>query len=106
MAPDDADFIQAAVATDRSDFGLTDLPAEISFISGVFIHSRMSKIDAGPADMQVSMMSNALRGAGVNRPVTTLPTYYSDVIEVDPNTGARWTRVALNAAHLRFDRNV
>ncbi len=100
----DVDYIQAPVVGDRSDFDLTDLDAEITFIAGLFTHTRIFKSDAGGCGIQASMVSSGSVVAGKDRNVTTLGTFWHDVFEKDPSTDTRWTRTGVNAARIRLER--
>jgi hypothetical protein len=102
--PDDADYIYADAATDRSDFGMTDLPVDITYIETLFGHNRMLKSDAGPAQVQFSLMQGASQAAGTDRAITTSATYWFDNLPTDPLTAAKWTRSGVNSAQLRYDR--
>jgi len=101
---DDATYIAASAINNISEFGLTDLPASVTAISAMCPFARMKKTDAGNANVQMSLLSAAAAGAGLDRPITTAYTYWRDVIEVDPNTGAPATPTAFNSMLLRIKR--
>lgn len=105
LTPDDTDYIYSTLAADLSEFALQDLPAEITYIRGLGLHARMSKSDAGTAQVQLGMKSVAATSDAAARPLTVEPTYWRDMINVDPNSAARWTRDSLNAAWLRLTRS-
>jgi hypothetical protein len=102
----DATYLQSAAAGQKSEFDLDDLPANITYIAGLFVHNRIAKTDAGAAQMKTSILSAAAVAAGADRVMTTTPTFWGDAIEKDPNTNARWTRLAVNAAKIRLERTV
>lgn len=104
-APDDADYIYSTASGDLSEFGLEDLPPEISYIRGLGIHARMSKSNAGAAMVRLGMKSVVATSDASERPLTVEPTYWNDQINVDPASSARWTRESLNAAWLRLTRS-
>lgn len=104
VTPNDADYIQAAAATDRSDFALTDLPADINYVETLFAHTRMLKTEAGTAQIQQSFMQGTDQSAGTDRDITTTATYWFDNHPLDPDTAAKWTRTGVNSALLRYDR--
>lgn len=103
--PNDSTYIYSTTATDLSEFTLSDLPEEITYIRGVDIHSRVSKSDSGVAMYQVGMKSVADVTDVTETPVTTVPAYYYSQVDVDPDSGARWTRESFNAAWLRQIRS-
>lgn len=106
VTPDDAGFVQASAPGQKSDFELTDVPPEITLIAGIFVHTRASKSDAGPAQLKSSIVSAGIPGGGQSRPMTTNASYWSDAVEKDPATNQRWTRAAVNAARVRYERTV
>lgn len=103
--PDDSTYIYSTAVDDLSEFTLTDLPAEITYIRGLDFHSRLSKSDAGAAMYKVGMKSVAATSDATEIPMTVEPTYWHAQINVDPNTSVRWTRPSFNAAWLRQIRS-
>lgn len=104
--PDDADYIYSTTVGDLSEFDITDLPEDITYIRGVQLIGRMSKADSGAAMIKFGMKSDAATDDADERPVTVEPTYWWDFMNVDPDSGARWTRASLNAAWFRLTRSV
>lgn len=104
--PNDADYISSTAAGDLTEFEVTDLPVEITYIRGLTVWGRMSKSDAGAAMIKFGMKSVLAVTDAPERPITVEPTYWWDQINQDPNTVARWTRAGLNAAWMRLTRNV
>jgi hypothetical protein len=102
----DSTYISTSSVSDRSDFDLEDLPADINYIACLFLHTRASKSDASPAQIQASIMSGANQGLGADRAITTVPTFWHDMLDVDPATGVRWTKIAVDACKFRIDRTV
>lgn len=102
--PDDADYIQSAVAGDRSEFDLTDLPLTVNYVAGLFAHVRALKTDAGGAELLTTIQSSGSQSSGSNKSITTAATWWHQAIEIDPATAARFTRAGVNAAKIRFDR--
>lgn len=105
VTPNDADYVYSAAAADLSEFALTDLPPEITYVRGLQLLGRMSKSDSGVAMTKFGMKSVAATDDAAERPVTVEPTYWWDFMNVDPNSGARWTRTSLNAAWFRLTRS-
>lgn len=105
--PDDAHYLSAAwPAPAASEFGLTDLPADLSSIKGIFTRVRAAKIDGGDGNLQVGVKSGGTAQLGTNRPITVAQTYFQDLFEVDPHTNAPWTPGAVNAMTLTINRTV
>lgn len=104
--PNDADYIYSDTVGDLTEVSLTDLPPEITYIRGLTVWGRMSKADAGVAMTKFGMKSTTDITDAAERPVTVEPTVWRDMVNVDPDSGARWTRASLNAAWLRLTRSV
>lgn len=105
ITPNDVDYILSATGGDLSEFALTNLPPEISYIRGLMLLARQSKTDAGMAMTKLGMKSVAAITDAAERPITVAPAYWWDFINKDPNSGARWTRSSLNAAWMRLIRS-
>ena len=86
--PNDTDYIYSLAANDLSEFALDDLPTNITYVRGLGIHARMSKSDSGAAMIKLGMKSVSTSIDASERPVTTIPTYWRDTEDTDPNTGA------------------
>lgn len=109
---DETDYLLSATPTGVpptpivSEFGIQPIDIEVAGISAVQTYTRMRKTDAGDCNIQVGMVSGASVANGVDRPITTQWTYWQDVLEFDPATGAPWTKAALDAAKLRIARTL
>jgi hypothetical protein len=103
---DDTSYIAADTLGDASEFALDNLPGGISNIAALVAVGRMRKTDAGDGNVQMSLVSGASVTAGEDRPITEAYTYWQDVFELDPATGAPWTPSAVNAALLRLARTL
>lgn len=103
--PVDTTYISAATALSNT-FGLADLPADTTSVRGLVLINRSWKIDGGDGNVQMGIVSGASTGLGSDRPITTALTYWRDVIEVDPATGAPFTPSAFNAANLKQSRTI
>lgn len=104
---DETDYISFASAGSPApigDFGLQDVPAEVATILAVQTYVRMRKDDAGDCNVQTSLLSGANETEGADRAITEEWTYWMDVFETNPATGAPWTRDDFNAAQLRLTR--
>jgi hypothetical protein len=104
--PDDTDYVYSTTAGDLSEFDLTDLDPKYTYIRGVQLLGRLSKTDSGAAQTQFGMHSSSSTSDATARPITTIPTYWWDFMNVDPSSSARWTRASLNAAKIRYTRSV
>lgn len=105
VPPDgDTSYIAAASVNDVSEFDLEDLPAEVTAVTALYVTPMLRKLDAGTANVQASIISGASAAAGADRPITEVYTYWPDIVELDPDTGAPWTAAAVNAAKLRLEK--
>jgi hypothetical protein len=86
--PNDADYISSTAADELSEFSVTDLPEEITYIRGLSLLGRFSKSDAGAAFIQMGMKSVDTHLDADERPVTQEVTYWRDMANIDPNTTA------------------
>lgn len=102
--PNDANYIYADEAGPRSIVEIAALPLEIVSIAAVMTMTRTWKTDAGNAKVRPFLVSAGVEEPGTEHPLSMAPTYYQDVYEVDPNTGAPWTIAALNAAQVGIER--
>lgn len=105
-APDgDTSYIEASDSVPVvSDFNLSDADASVGAIAAVQTVIMARRSDATSTSVEVSLVSNGDVDAGATHSVGDAYSYYSDVSELDPDTGAPWTRSALNAAVLRVRR--
>lgn len=91
----------------NSEFTLSDLPSEVTGVRAVSIVNRAFKTDSGSSSLQASFVTNGgSSDQGVDRSVTTSPTYYEDVFEEDPNTMGAITPSTLVNARIRVDRTI
>lgn len=89
-----------------AEFALTDLPSNITSVKALITRVRAAKSDGGDGKFKVSLHSGASDDDGADRPITTTPTYWSDVSEIDPNTTTAWTPTSANAATLKLTRTL
>lgn len=104
--PNDADYIYSTAAGNLSEFSVTDLPIDITYIRGVDFWGRLSKNDSGAAQTKFGSKSVAATTDAAARPLTVEATYYWDQINLDPNTSARWTKAGLDASWFRITRSL
>lgn len=103
--PNDTDYIYSTTAGDLSEFELTDLPEDITYIRGLMLLGRMAKNDSGAAMIKFGMRSDAAVADSDEFPITVEPTYWWTFQNTDPDSDARWTRASLNAAWFRLTRS-
>jgi hypothetical protein len=106
VSPNDGDYISSTTAGDLSEFDLTDLPEDITYIRGLQLIGRMSKSDSGAALFKFGMKSDASTDDIDEQPMTTDATYWWGFMNVDPDSSGRWTRDSLNAGKFRLTRSV
>jgi hypothetical protein len=107
-SPDgDTTYISAGLPgspTPTSEFGMDNLPAGISAISGVVLVNMSRKTEAGVANVQMSVISGASETAGTDTPMTEIYTYRQDVFEIDPASAAPFTVSEVDALLIKADR--
>lgn len=103
--PNDTDYISADVTqTTQSEFGIENLPADVTSVKGFLLISRMKASDGGDCKVQMGVKSAGDQGLGTDRQITTAYTYWFDVIETSPDTGVQFTPTEFNAATFTIDR--
>jgi len=83
---------------------LSNLPPDVTSVRGLQTRVRAAKTDGGDGSLQVSLVSGGVSADGANRPITTSLTYWPDICEIDPNTGALFTPLAVDAVQLKANR--
>lgn len=104
--PDDDTYIYSTADTDVSEFEMTDLPEDITYIRGLQLLGRMSKADAGVCMIKYGVNSDGVTEDSDEFPITVQPTYWWKFQNTDPDSGGRWTRASLNAALFRLLRTM
>jgi hypothetical protein len=104
---DGVDYITAPFPVPpASVFELSPLPLNVSSVRALITQVRARKQDGGDGNIQSGLISAGTEGDGSNRPITTAFTYYEDVFEADPHTGATWTPGAADVAQFKINRTV
>jgi hypothetical protein len=90
-----------------SQFGFQRPPNNTTVIDSVTLVQRAWKTDAGPAQMQQSFIGPAGAAAtGALWNVTTSPTLYHDMFELDPDTAAPVTPTTIISGKVKVNRTV
>lgn len=102
---DDAKYLEAA-DTDVTPmvYGFTNLPADVSAVRGVFTMVRVGKVDGGDASVRVGVISDGTTALGTDRAIAQTQHMYTDLFEVDPDTGVAWSPGAVDAMQGQVDR--
>lgn len=102
---DDSSYIYADdTPPAASTFSLEDLPPDVTSVKAIMPLVRSKKTDGGDGNLQVGIVSNGTPGLGADRPITPTYTFWYDVFETDPDTGAAWLPAAVDAAILQLNR--
>lgn len=105
--PDDSTYLSGSdLPPAAMQFGLDDLPDDVTSVRGIVTVVRAQKVDGGDANLQTSLISNGDVDPGADRPITTAFTYYFDISELDPDTAAPWTPSSFDAATIEIDRTL
>ena len=105
IGPDgDTSYIGTDTPGDESEFDYEAMPAEAIAINAVMALPAAKKTDAGDCTIRTDIVSGGDDTAGTLRPITTAYTYWPDVFETDPATGALWTKSGVDAARVRIIR--
>jgi len=98
--------IVGAAAGDNSNFGLDLVPDNTSFCSGMMVFVQALKSDAGASHMNITIQSGANSSPSIGVNPGTAAAYYTGICDVDPATGTYWTKAALQAALVNFERDI
>lgn len=105
VPPQDATaYISTDTAGQKTAVGIAPFPTEIVSIAGVYTEARLWKTDAGSAQATVDLRADAVETASDPHPISTRPSWYGDVFEVDPSTEAPWLIEDLNDAEVILER--
>ncbi len=88
-----------------SQFGMEPLPRDATIVDSITIVSRQWKTDAGTATTSTGL--TGIGGANDEasaRPITTIPTFYNDLFEEDPDSAAALTPQTVLTGRLRINR--
>jgi hypothetical protein len=106
-APNDTTYLSADDTPPAAmEYGVENLPIDVTSVRGIVAVVRARKIDGGDANLQTALISNAAVDNGADRPITTAFTYYFDISELSPDTAAPWTPVEFDAMTASVDRTV
>lgn len=87
---------------------LSDLPIDATSVKGLITFVRAAKSDGGDGSLQNGLISDPdgtpATALGADRPITVAQTYWRDVFETDPKTGAPWIPAAVNETQIRINR--
>lgn len=86
------------------EFTFTPLPITTTAVKGVQLYHRTRKTDSGACTVQASFHVGASSDSGADRPMTTAPTYWTDVFEEDPDTSGGLTVNSISAGAFQLDR--
>lgn len=107
-AVNDSTFITGDILpTPASQFNMENLPADVTSVRALIPVVRARKVDGGDASLQLGLTPNGTNyDNGPVSPTTPAYTYYYDVSELNPATGAAWTPVSVDSVRLRVNRTV
>lgn len=107
LSPDgDTSYVTSSTAGDISEYDFEAMPSNAIGITGVQIYTLARKTDAGACDIRTDIVSGSYSSSGETQTCTTAYTTKLNTFETDPNTGALWTRAAVDAAKIRLEREV
>lgn len=106
IGPDgDTSYVYTGAGTNvRSEYDFASMPTNTNIVNGVFVVAGARKTDAGTADFRVDIVSGASESTGTSTGIGTSYTYYDEMFETDPATGALWTKSGVDGAKIRIVR--
>lgn len=102
--PSDADYIEAATVGNISEFSKSNIPVATANVSGVVLVARALKTDAGAGSMKLGIKSNGVLAQSGDKLLNTTVAYYSHIFETNPDGGIAWTKTAIDAALMHFEK--
>jgi hypothetical protein len=97
-ATDDTDYVQSDVVGTKDTYDFTNITHTPTAIFGVQVNMVARKDDAGVRSIASVVRSGGADTDGTTQALTTSYLNYRQMIELDPNTAAAWTKTNLNAA--------
>ena len=89
-----------------SQFNYSRLPSNVTTVDSITILSRTWKTDAGVCTVKTSFVGgNGGVAAGSDVSVTTAPTFYTQLIEADPDTSGNITPTTVTNGKIRISRD-
>lgn len=101
-----AENINAATVGDISNFTMTDINDNTSYCAGIVLHTVTNKTDAGACQITPKVVSGIATGTGADIAMGTGDAFYKTVFELDPATSDYWTKAAINAMLIEYERSV
>lgn len=104
--PVDAQYIEAQNAGDISEFTKTAVGVATNDIAALVVVGRAAKSDAGVATYRLGINSDGSveNGSAESPSATPAFSYFTKVVELDPDGSIPWTRAKADAALLRVTR--
>ncbi len=99
-APDDdgdATYVESGTVGHKDLYGYQDLTGTPAAIMAVQLATVARKDDAGSRSLRAVLKSGATTANGATRVLGTSYALYDDRFEVDPATGAAWTKAGVDA---------
>lgn len=105
IPPNDAQYIEALLAGDISEFEHAPLTVASNDVAGVIAFARLMKSDAGISTVRLGINSNGFVDNGPAVSPGTSFNYFNKIWELNPDGNIPWTRAAVDAALLRLTRD-
>lgn len=106
-APNDATYLSAATPPPAlMEYGVENLPIEVTSVRAIVTVVRARKIDGGDGNLQTALISGGDADDGADRPITPTFAYWFDISELSPDTAAPWTPVEFDAMTATVDRTL
>jgi hypothetical protein len=103
---DDTSYNYDSTVGHRESYGVPDLPAGATGVTGINIWGRARIDDATPHSFRLASRSVAADAFSANINLAASHTYYSFFQAVDPNTSAAWLAADVGTSEIGFDLSV
>lgn len=100
---DDTDYNESATVAAKDTYGFADIVHNPASVFGVQVNLNVKKDDAGFRQVKEVVHSGGTDFPGTAQALSTSYAYKSAIREVDPATGAPWTKAGVNSAEFGME---
>lgn len=94
----DSTYVSSGTAGHKDYYNFSNLTANTEDVYAVQITGVAKKTDAGLRSLKLNVTSNGTEDAGAANALDTSYGYYTEIVELDPDTSSAWTPSSVNAA--------
>jgi hypothetical protein len=103
LPPSATDYTGGSTVGLKDSYALADLPASVVTVCGVQVFAAMLKADAGLGSAKILTRSGSTDYTPNTYSLSTTPTEFTELMEVDPATAVAWTPAGVNALEVGME---